>query len=51
MAHTSALKNEESWAQSFTQLKEYRKYTMSEGPKEYKYEYTKIEPDSMYIRI
>ena len=51
MAHTSATKNEESWAQSFTQLKEYKKYTMSEGHKEYKYEYTKIEPDSMYIRI
>ena len=36
MAHTSALKNEESWAQSFTQLKEYKKickYAMPEGHK------------------
>ena len=39
--------------QSFTQLKEYKKYAMSEGHKvkEYKYEYSKIEPDSMDIRI
>ena len=34
----------ESWAQSFTQLKEYKKickYAMPEGHKEYKFEYTK----------
>ena len=37
--------------QSYTQLKEYKKYAMSEGHKEYKYEYSKIEPDSMDIRI
>ena len=49
MTHLSSspkMKNKcESWAQSFTQLKEHKKickYAMPEGHKEYKLEYTKI---------